>query len=122
MTLTLPWPWLDDPKTQDNFETISLQWPTTNPRAVRGSVSALGVVTAGTGFTVTKGAAGLYTINFTTAFSGVPSVNVTAILANADCIIGVGAAGPTTTACPVQSYVVSLGVLTNQAFCFIAMA
>lgn len=40
--------------------------------AVTGRVSAAGAVVQGTGFTVTKGAAGIYTINFTTAFVASP--------------------------------------------------
>lgn len=49
-----------------------------NLRTIRGTVNADGTIAAGSGFTVTKGAAGVYTINFSTAFAAVPSVQATA--------------------------------------------
>lgn len=41
---------------------------------ITGSVSAAGAIVSGTGFAVAKGAAGQYTISFTTALSAVPVV------------------------------------------------
>lgn len=41
-------------------------------RVVRGSVSAAGVVTAGTGFTVTRTGVGLYTVTFLVPFNAPP--------------------------------------------------
>jgi hypothetical protein len=46
-------------------------------RIVRGVVHASGSILAGTGFTVTKGAAGFFTINFSPSFSDMPAVTVT---------------------------------------------
>lgn len=46
----------------------------TPPRIVTGRVAATGAVLGGTGFTITKGATGLYTINWTPAFVAVPDV------------------------------------------------
>lgn len=43
---------------------------TVGPSVVTGRVSSVGGIVSGTGFTVTKGAAGIYTINFNTAFTG----------------------------------------------------
>jgi len=41
-----------------------------NLRMIRGSVNANGTIAAGSGFSVTKGVTGAYTITFTTSFSG----------------------------------------------------
>ena len=46
-------------------------------RIVRGSVDSDGTITKGSGFSVTKGAVGSYTINFTTPFGSAPSVTCT---------------------------------------------
>lgn len=42
------------------------------PRFLFGGVNSTGAILHGTGFTITKGAAGVYTINFNTAFSDIP--------------------------------------------------
>lgn len=42
-------------------------------RTIRGRVNADGTIADGSGFTVSKGSAGNYTINITTAFSAVPT-------------------------------------------------
>jgi hypothetical protein len=48
------------------------------PRFLHGNVNSDGTVAGGSsGFTVTKGAAGLYTINFSTPFTSVPTVVAT---------------------------------------------
>jgi hypothetical protein len=44
---------------------------------IRGVVSSTGGIIAGTGFTVTKGVTGFFTVNFNPAFSGMPAVVVT---------------------------------------------
>lgn len=44
-----------------------------------GSVSAAGAIVSGTGFTVAKGAAGIYTVTFTPTLSAVPIVVINAI-------------------------------------------
>jgi hypothetical protein len=49
-----------------------------NLRIIRGVVQGSGTILAGTGFTVTKGVAGFFTITFTTPFSTMPTVTVTA--------------------------------------------
>jgi hypothetical protein len=49
-----------------------------NLRIIRGTVSSTGAVLYGSGFTVSKGPAGQYTVNFTTAFGVAPTVTVTA--------------------------------------------
>jgi hypothetical protein len=46
-------------------------------RIIRGTVSASGAIGAGSGFTVNRYATGLYQIQFTTPFSGRPSVTAT---------------------------------------------
>jgi hypothetical protein len=47
-----------------------------NLRIIRGIVNGAGTVLEGTGFTITKGAAGFYTITFTPAFADLPAVVV----------------------------------------------
>lgn len=62
---------------QLNFEKIASSMPTfsdASGKVVRGNVSDTGTVTAGTGFSVVKGATGAYTITFDPAFKGPPSV------------------------------------------------
>lgn len=46
-------------------------------RIVAGIVASDGTIVAGKGFSVSKGATGLYNITFTHPFSGVPSVRAT---------------------------------------------
>jgi len=43
-------------------------------RAVSGVVTSAGAVGAGTGFTAAKGAAGIYTLNFSPAFAAAPAL------------------------------------------------
>jgi hypothetical protein len=54
-------------------------WPSINGsperlRTIRGTVAAVGTITVGSGFTITKVGTGQYTINFTTPFGAVPTV------------------------------------------------
>lgn len=46
------------------------------PTMLRGQIAANGAITSGTGFTVTKGSTGIYTINFTSSFAANPVVLV----------------------------------------------
>ena len=50
-----------------------------NLRVIRGTINADGTIARGTGFTVTKGTTGYYTINFSTAFKTVPDVVATTV-------------------------------------------
>lgn len=50
-----------------------------NLRVIRGFVRANGTITLGTGFTVTKGATGVYTINYATPFGGIAVPVVTSV-------------------------------------------
>ena len=51
--------------------------PESNLRIVRGLVAANGNEDEGGGYTVSKGATGVYTINFSKAFDDIPTVTVT---------------------------------------------
>lgn len=51
---------------------------TENLRLVRGTVASNGSILAGAGFTVVRVLPGWYTVTYSSAFSGVPSVTVTA--------------------------------------------
>lgn len=87
--------------------------PETALRTIRGTVNGDGTIAQGSGFTVTKAAdptVGEYTVTFSTAFSGPPSVDVTPIGAiRAVALNGHPLAGSTA---------ISIGA--NQAFCFTA--
>jgi hypothetical protein len=50
------------------------QSPEANLRVVRGNVNANGTIAHGAGFTIAKGSAGVYTVNFSTAFSASPTL------------------------------------------------
>jgi len=49
-----------------------------NLRIIRGVVTAAGGIIVGSGFTVSHPSSGLYTITFSTAFTGAPAVTVSA--------------------------------------------
>lgn len=119
MTFPLPYRIDADDEIQENFDALARALPSPL-RIIRGRVTTLGVITAGTGFTVTKGGAGLYTINFTNAFFAAPTVTVLSAGPNADSIFISTAVS--TTATTLQCYVVSLGALTNQDFHFQVVA
>ncbi|MCU0748999.1 MAG: hypothetical protein MUF13_05560 [Akkermansiaceae bacterium] len=88
-------------------------------RIVRGSVNSVGGISKGSGFTVTKGSTGLYTINFSTSFASAPSVTATLTGAPGH-IVGNLAGGATTT-----SYQVFVSNTSNSSadigFDFIAV-
>jgi len=48
-------------------------------RTIRGTVNADGTIAEGTGFTITDNGTGDHTVNFTTAFSDVPSVGLSVV-------------------------------------------
>jgi hypothetical protein len=50
---------------------------TENVRIIRGRIAGNGSITTGVGFTVSKTGTGAYTVTFSTAFSGEPSVTAT---------------------------------------------
>ena len=84
-----------------------------NLQMIRGAVDAAGNVLRGSGFTVQQGLPGDYTINFTTSFSAVPVVTISA---------DVGFAHVTCTASTCS--VVTLNTIPNAAslsFSFIAV-
>ena len=59
--------------------TLAAAGGVTSAAALTGSIDSDGTILAGTGFTITKGAAGLYAINFTTAFQSPPVVLLTVV-------------------------------------------
>jgi hypothetical protein len=83
---------------------------------VSGVISAAGAIVSGTGFTVTKGGAGLYSIQFVPPLSGTPAITFGADAAGgSDLIVEYSAASA--TAFNVQVLVVSAG-LGDRAFSF----
>lgn len=66
---------------------------------ISGSIAANGSIVVGAGFTITKGATGIYTINFTSSFATVPSV-VFALTSTAGALI-YAVAAPTVSAAGV---------------------
>jgi hypothetical protein len=85
-------------------------------RTIRGNVAGNGTITNGTGFSVVRNSAGVYTITFTTAFSAVPAaVGCTTSLTGNVTVV------PTTLA--VGSVVINMLVVatpTDLPFSFIA--
>jgi hypothetical protein len=65
-------------------------------RIIRGSVNSAGTITKGSGFTVTKGLTGVYTINFSTPFSSAPSATAT-VNGSTGHVVGNFGTGATTT-------------------------
>lgn len=51
-------------------------------RIIRGSVSSLGVLTAGEGFAVSRGGVGSYSLTYTVAFAAAPALVLTPITAS----------------------------------------
>lgn len=91
---------------------------TTTPSSsgvISGYVTAAGGVSYGSGFTVTKGAAGLYTINFTAAFASVPDVFVQPVGAD---IVGAVTAAPTVSAASVRMSIQTTNTATDNDFMF----
>lgn len=54
--------------------------PVSSINGVTGIISAAGLIAGGTGFTVVKGAAGVYSINYTVPFAALPVVLIGAVM------------------------------------------
>jgi hypothetical protein len=86
------------------------------PEIIAGRVNADGSIAAGDGFTVAKGAAGVYTINFPSSFrliSGVGNSATASGLKAADFTISAGAL-------VVVMFTTSTGAAADTAFTFAA--
>lgn len=111
---------ITDPQIQRNFQTIDRLLIDTGDLGLRlraGTVSAAGAVTQGSGFTVTKGAAGVFTINV--GFSTTPVV-----LATVGSTAGVSAVKITsasTTAIGVLTFDAATGASTDGEFHWVAI-
>lgn len=92
---------------------------TGSSKLITGQISGAGAIVAGSGFTVVKGGAGVYTINFTAAFAAAPDVLVTlgpgAGLAQLTAVVASTAPG----SCVVNVFTTA-GVGSNQPFMFTA--
>jgi hypothetical protein len=89
----------------------------TTLRVLRGTVAADGTIQEGTGFSISKGAAGIYTIDFTTDFSDVASLVATCLSASYVAGIDTQAAGQVVLNIKVASTL----ALADQPFNFIAI-
>ena len=89
-----------------------------NLRIVRGEVLAAGTISAGTGFTVTHPATGIYNIVFTTPFQGTshPAFSVTPV-ANSGTLIAMASSLPGTSVVALR-IVNGSGTATDGAFSF----
>jgi len=89
-----------------------------NLRILRGRINAAGGITTGTGFTVSKTGTGAYTVTFTTAFSGEPTITATpqvALARIATCTsVFAGSA-------QFRTFVATSGAAIDQDFHFIAI-
>jgi hypothetical protein len=91
-------------------------------KVVTGSVSAAGVVLAGTGYTVVAGGSGAYTVNFAAGtFSAAPVVVITPSYGPA-VAVGISSITATSFAFQVIGPLPSSGAGLNAAFTFIAAA
>jgi len=94
-------------------------------RIIRGSVLGNGTILYGTGFTVSKGATGYFTIYFNAAFSLQPSAAVTPVMDSGLIVIGQITAHPITTNFQVKTSVVNQAAYgttaSDQAFDFIVV-
>lgn len=89
-----------------------------NLRIIRGTIAGNGTITRGSGFTVT-GSGGNWTINFATAFSGIPSVTVNPSDSGNQDICMVASAA--TTSVIIRMRNAANGDTTSWPFCFIAI-
>ena len=106
-----------------NVEAAPPPWRTTQGgesglRIVRGIGSGGGAVTAGGGWSVSRFAAGVYVITFTTAFSAAPSVCVNA-LDGSYATFAIVQNSVSTTGCQIQTGV--SGTNTDKPYNFIAI-
>lgn len=85
-----------------------------NLRILRGTVWADGSISTGSGFTVTKGATGVYTINYATPFFGVASPVVSSTYRS---VWAGGSAG--SSSCTVNMVDTISGNATDGAFTFV---
>ncbi len=91
-----------------------------NLRVIRGVVNAAGGILAGTGFTVSKGVAGVYTLNFTTAFTAPPTVTATADSQGGNSRVAM-TDGAVAGSAGIRITVSGTGAGTDAPFHFIAM-
>lgn len=108
---------------QDRAESLirQLQGALGGLRIIAGQVTSAGAVSTGTGFSITKGATGIYSIVFTTAFSEVPRVVLTPIT-NADRAGAQLSTGTrSTTQIDVFFFDTSAATNADVDFCFIAI-
>jgi hypothetical protein len=92
----------------------------TPPRLLTGRIAADGTITAGTGFTITKGAAGLYTINHTVNFGSTPVVLLQPVVDGYN-LTHNGAVNDSGAVTTVVQRNVASGVLTDQPWQFVAI-
>lgn len=93
--------------------------PVATINGITGRVSAAGAILAGSGYSITKGAAGVYTVNFTPVLAAVPIFLATVNTAGGYMISSTAA--PTNASVPL-SVVSDAGILTDQGFSFLALA
>ena len=85
-------------------------------RIIRGRLASNGAISAGSGFTVTKGGPGAYTINITTPFSDIPTFTATPIFSGT----AFGVQGQANaSAVSVTTFISSTGAGSDQGFNFI---
>ena len=93
-----------------------------NLKIIRGNVSSLGVVSDGTGYTMSThvAASGVYVINFTTAFSTTPTITLSPLNSLVQTIWPIVSSINTST-CSITTKNSTNGSVTDVGFCFIAI-
>ena len=89
------------------------------PSPMTGQITSGATIDAGTGFTVSSGGTGLYTITFTTAFAATPTVVVTVNRSGGGRLATIDNASTTSVDVVIRT---DGGVLENDAFHFVAYA
>jgi hypothetical protein len=104
--------------TADSAQTSGVKWGTSSvPTTIRGIVAADGSITAGSGFTITKGAAGVYTINFTSSFVNPPVMTLSPL--HVTSYVSAILTSTSASAVGVKTYG-NTNVATNEIFHFTA--
>lgn len=88
-------------------------------RLLRGIVNANGTIQKGIGFTITKGTAGIYTVNFTQPFSDVPAF--AGFIGQTGGIRAIKGNGPATASAVGVATLDGAGTLTDSEFHFVAV-
>lgn len=87
---------------------------------IRGVVTSTGTITAGTGFSVSHGGTGIYTVTFTTNFTTLPAI-VPFPIDNSGVSAGMVLVSPAVSGFSLFTFNTSTGLGRDEGFSFIAV-